>query len=177
MSDKPPGTKFLITRHYADKVPDPREVRQYLRAGGCDFLEDAVDPNAQIEQSSRTLTIPDDCAILMIGNTPELKAACQRAVGAGIDMIETKTTQPLRLHFVRIVVHPVSRQTDTLLAITSQSRWLNSNSQGWLSPTLPVWNINPPPKYISLSVPQRDDWGIDSILDHCKAEGDKDPIK
>jgi hypothetical protein len=71
------------------------------------------------------LLIPDDGALLMIGNTRELLDACAEASSGGKVMwIRTRSRLPLIVHFVRMKISGFpTYQNDTLLVIGSQQYW------------------------------------------------------
>jgi hypothetical protein len=151
MSNGEPGKPaFLITRE--SKAVDPLEARQLLRGDNqyrrldTDSLPLASGDHelATYDREEKVLEIADDAVLLMIGNTDELVKAIIAAKAAGISKIRSRDERPLQCYFARIIVHRVSGQTDTLLAISSNDYyWGNvhhaaqKTRERWHLPGLP----------------------------------------
>jgi hypothetical protein len=111
---------FHITRD--DIVADPLRAQEYTRGVPYDSLEGTGDQQGTIAKSEGYLRFPDDAVLLMIGHTPQLLEACEKAADAGILMIGTNNDLILRLLFVRIRI--TWKETDTLIAIGADRGWL-----------------------------------------------------
>jgi hypothetical protein len=109
------GAAFTITRDTIDS--NPNLPRQRLRNVGVETIAELDGGPGKIVSTEGYLRFPDDAVLLMIGNTPELLAACQAAADAGILMIGTESDHELYLLFARIDVSLV--QDDTILAVGS----------------------------------------------------------
>lgn len=122
---KPGKPAFLITRE--SKAVHPLEARRLLRSDNqyrrldTDSLPVAYGDRelATYDREEKVLEIADDAVLLMIGNTDELVKEIIAAKAAGISKIRSRDERPLQCYFARIIVHRVSGQTDTLLAISS----------------------------------------------------------
>jgi len=116
---------FVITRD--TRAADPGDARYMLRTenrqitGLEQYVGDNPPPTARVTYEFSALAIPDDAAVVMIGNTKELVDACAKAEGQGIARIETQREMPLKLHYVRMEIS--AWQNDTLIIIGSQNYW------------------------------------------------------
>jgi hypothetical protein len=130
------GANFLITQDIRAAVPGG--ARHMLRSENraIDQLHQYVGanppPTARVDydRGAYRLTIPDDAAVVMIGNTPELEAALKQAFDNGtrsVHTIETTNGRPLRHHYVRMRIS--SWQNDTLLVIGSPDYWAKLGSR------------------------------------------------
>jgi hypothetical protein len=147
MSNGKPGKPaFLITREA--KAVDPLEARQLLRRDNqyrrldTDSLPLAYGDHelATYDREEKVLEIADDAVLLMIGNTDELVKAVIAAKAAGISKIRSRDERPLQCYFARIVVHRVSGQTDTLLAISSNDYYWG-NMHHAAQETRELWHL------------------------------------
>jgi hypothetical protein len=106
-----------------DIVANPLRAQEYTRGVPYDSLEGTGDQQGPIAKSEGYLRFPDDAVLLMIGHTPQLLEACQKAADAGILMIGTNNDLPLRLLFVRLKKAWLG-EPDTLIAIGADRGWL-----------------------------------------------------
>lgn len=114
------GANFRIIRDA--RAADPGDARNVLRHDTT-RLNSLLDLNMYFSEGD--LEIPDDGALLMIGNTKELLDACAEA-SSTVGRVATTNRSPLIVHFVRMKISgfPVS-QNDTLIVIGSQQYWNN----------------------------------------------------
>jgi hypothetical protein len=119
---------FVITRD--TRAADPGDARYMLRTenrqitGLEQYVGNNPPPTARVTYDFPALEIPDDAAVVMIGNTQELVDACAKAEGQGIARIETLREVPLKLHYVRMEISGFPTfQNDTLIIIGSQNYW------------------------------------------------------
>jgi hypothetical protein len=103
-------------------VADPLRAQEFTRGVPYASLEETGAQQGTIATSEGYLRFPDDAVLLMIGHTPQLKEACEKAANAGIIMIGTNSDLTLRLLFVRIRI--TWKETDTLIAIGADRGWL-----------------------------------------------------
>jgi hypothetical protein len=121
------GANFLITQDR--RAADPGDARYMLRTEnrqitGLDQYVGTNRPSTPAVTFDRgTLTIPDDTALVMIGNTQELLDACEEAARQGIVVIQSTSDLPLKRHYVRMKIS--WSQNDTLIIIGSQRYWAN----------------------------------------------------
>ena len=142
---------FLITRE--SKAVDPLEARRLLRRANqyrrlsTDSLPVAAGERdvATYDGEEKVLEIADDAVLLMIGNTDQLIKEIIAAKASGISMIRSRDERPLQCYFARIIVHRVSRQTDTLLAISSNDYYWG-NVQHAPEETRYLWHLPGLPK-------------------------------
>ena len=136
---------FVIVR--AD-VSDPLVARSYARdtskgSKGRPTLYEAFGRLGTTPESSRvteafltgkTYVLPKDCVLLMIGQTLELIQGCKVAheddEDRSITFIQAEHYR-LHLRYARIQVHPVSKQTDTLIALGAEARLPDPSKDGW----------------------------------------------
>jgi hypothetical protein len=116
------GANFGIVSD--DSAVDPGDARRLVRHDDPRFTS-----ILQLDSffSRGGLKIPDDGALLMIGNTQELKDACADATRSGqVSSVETTNRLPLKIHYVRMKISGFpTYQNDTLIVIGSQQYWTN----------------------------------------------------
>jgi hypothetical protein len=107
-----------------DSAVDPGDARRLVRHDDRRFTS-VVALDSFFTRG--TLRIPDDGALVLIGNTKELKDRCTEAAATGdVSSIATVTGLPLKIHFVRMQISGFpTYQNDTLLVISSQQYWNN----------------------------------------------------
>ena len=133
------STAFVIVR---DNVDQPLVARSYARdkTMGRPSLSEAfarVGRDREKTGDSKdvlgrtTYVFSDDSILLMIGQTAELEAGCKVAneTKPCINFIEAESGKSLQLRYARIQVHPVSKQTDTLIALGATLP--DSSKDGW----------------------------------------------
>jgi hypothetical protein len=106
-----------------DIVADPRSAQEFTRGVPYASLEETGDQQGAIAKSEGYLRFPDDAVLLMVGHTPQLLEACEKAADAGILMIGTNNDLILRLLFVRLKKGLLG-EPDTLIAIGADQGWL-----------------------------------------------------
>jgi hypothetical protein len=106
-----------------DIVADPRSAQEFTRGVPYASLEETGDQQGTIAKSEGYLRFPDDAVLLMVGHTPQLLEACEKAADAGILMIGTNNDLILRLLFVRLKKGLLG-EPDTLIAIGADQGWL-----------------------------------------------------
>jgi hypothetical protein len=134
---------FVIIR---DDVSEALVARSYARhkTMGCPTLYEAFarlgitlgssKVKEEVITGGRTYILPNDCVLLMIGQTEELVRACKVAdeddEDRDISFIRAESYR-LHLRYARIQVHPISRQTDTLIALGAEARLPEPSKDGW----------------------------------------------
>jgi hypothetical protein len=134
---------FVITR---DDVSEPLVARAYARhkTMGCPTLYEAfarlgITPGSSgVKQEffpgGKTYVLPQDCVLLMIGQTLELVQGCKVAhedkEDHSIGFIRAEHYR-LHLRYARIQVHQLSKQTDTLIALGAEARLPEPSKDGW----------------------------------------------
>jgi hypothetical protein len=120
-----------------------------------------------VSQTGKTYVLPDNCVLLMIGNTPELEAACKVSndTEPRINFIEMRElsqdlrtfvekTKPLQLRYARIQVSRVPvigrGQTDTLIALGANLP--DPSEKGWQK-----YDKWPTPDYVTTADKQLDE--------------------
>jgi hypothetical protein len=118
------GANFRIIRD--ERAADPGPARKLLRSDDPQITR-LVGLDMYVTEGD--LKIPDDGALMMIGNTEELTRACEGATSQMIGRIATASRLPLIVHFVRMKISGWPRnQNDTLIVIGSQRYWDNVGS-------------------------------------------------
>lgn len=107
-----------------DSAVDPGDARRLVRHDDRRFTS-VLALDAFFTRG--TLRIPDDGALVMIGNTKELKDRCTEAAATGeVSSISTPSGLPLRIYYVRMKISGFpTYQNDTLIVISSQQYWNN----------------------------------------------------
>jgi hypothetical protein len=109
------GANFRIIKDA--RAADPGDARNVLRNDNT-RLDSLLGLNMYFTEGA--LEIPDDGALLMIGNTKELLDACAEA-SRNVGRIATTNRSSLIVHFVRMKISAF--QNDTLIVIGSQQYW------------------------------------------------------
>ena len=116
-----------------------------------------------VSDTGTTYVLPNDCVLLMIGNTPELEAACKvaNATEPRVNFIEMRErsqdlrtfgekTKPLQLRYARIRVSKLTQQTDTLIALGATLP--APSEKGWLE-----YDKWPTPDYVTTADVQQEE--------------------
>jgi hypothetical protein len=135
----------------------------FTRAG----LQEKPGSTVTVSDTGTTYVLPNDCVLLMIGNTPELEAACKVAnhTEPCINFIEMRErsqdlrtfgdkTKPLQLRYARIQVSKIpvigKGQIDTLIALGAKLP--ASSEKGWLE-----YDKWPTPGYVATEDVQQEE--------------------
>jgi hypothetical protein len=158
-------TEPLVARSIARDVNRgrPSLYGAFVRAG----LQEKPGSAVTVSQTGKTYVLPNDCVLLMIGNTPELEAACKVANSTEpcINFIEIRErsqdlrtfgdkTKPLQLRYARIQVSKIpvigKGQIDTLIALGATLP--ASSEKGWLE-----YDKWPTPDYVTTEDVQKEE--------------------
>jgi hypothetical protein len=122
------GARFLLTGYDGPK-DDPADAARMARTTRAN--RDLIEANREVENETdqdliqnRTIWLPDDCVLLMIGITDELVEACREAEEDASKIASGDQRSIQQRWYVRVKASRT--RTDTLVAIATRQYWKTS---------------------------------------------------